>query len=173
MITNSNYSFSAKWPPELEADGFTIIPNTLIKNKGKLGITDQEFTIIISLALFRWDKRNPYPAVSTLCDYIGKRDTAVRNGLRSLEDKKLINRIPRNNQTNEYDFNPLLEKLKNYTQPAKKHRPPTHKKGRGTYHNTVTKENEAYKNKRRRPSGYSGKPDSIGRIISERYSYGQ
>ena len=173
MTKNSNYSFSAKWPPELAADGFTIIPNVLIRNKGKLGITDQEFAIIISLALFKWDKRNPYPAVSTLCDYIGKGDTAVRNSLRSLEDKRLIDRIPRNNQTNEYDFNPLTEKLKSYAQPIRKPRPPSPKVNRGTYQNTATEEDEANKNKRRRPRGYSGKPEPIGQIIHKRLNYEQ
>ena len=169
MTTNSNYNFSAKWPPELAADGFTIIPNVLIRNKGKLGITDQEFAIIISLALFKWDKRNPYPAVSTLCDYIGKGDTAVRNGLRSLEGKRLIDRIPRNNQTNEYDFSPLTEKLKSYTQPTKKQEPSAHKIDRVTYQNIATEEDEANKDKRRKRIEHSGKPTSIGNILSKRY----
>ena len=173
MTTNSNYNFSAKWPPELAADGFTIIPNVLIRNKARLGITDPEFAIIISLTLFRWDQRNPYPAVATLCDYMGKGDSTVRDITRSLEDKGLINRIQRNNQPTEYDFSPLTEKLKSYTQPIRKPRPPSPKVNRGTYQNTATEEDEANKNKRRRPREYSGKLESIGQVIHKRINYEQ
>ena len=104
---------------------------------------------------------------------MGKGDSTVRDITRSLEDKGLINRIQRNNQTNEYDFSPLIEKLKSYTQPIRKPRPPSPKVNRGTYQNTATEEDEANKNKRRRPREYSGKPESIGQVIRERRNYEQ
>lgn len=169
MTTNNTYAFSNKWSPQLQSDGFTTIPNTLIKNQARLGITDSEMVIIMSLVSFRWNQQMPYPSVATLSTFTGKTTGAIRNNLRNLEKKGIIRRIYREGQTNKYDLLPLINKLNSYTQPIKKSTPPSHKFSISPYQKNNTKEYAANNTKTRIGSRFSGKPVPIGELLNRRY----
>lgn len=169
MTTNSTHAFSNKWSPRLKTGGFTEIPNALIRNQGKLGITDAEMVILISLASFKWDRQMPYPSVATLSSYSGKSIGAVRNNLRSLDTKGLIKRVYRDNQTSKYDLRPLIKILENCAQPIDKSTPPHQKSGTPAYLIIDTKEYSLTNTKIRRHRTGSGKPAPIGKLLKERY----
>lgn len=171
MKTDKHYSFSNKWPSSLIDKGFTIIPNLLIWNQGKLGITSSELVVICCLASHQWDHRLPFPATSTLARYTGKTNGSIKDNLRSLETKGYLRRIYRDGQTNQYDLKPLKETLKSYAQPIKKSTRHSQKNNTPPYQKIDTKE-YPYKNiQRKRSDGYSGKPAIIGDIIQSRNSY--
>lgn len=169
MIVDDTYTFSNKWSYRLQSDGYTPIPNTLIKNQAKLGITDAEMVVIISLASFKWDRQMPYPSVATLCSFTGKTSGAVRNNLRNLERKGFIKRVYRENQTNKYDLSPLIQILNSYAQPIKKSIRRSDKFDTPPYQKIDTKEYVANKNKVKTRRKFSGKPTSLGELLHKRY----
>lgn len=174
MTTDKNYSFSAKWSPRLAADGFTTIPNALIRNQAKLGINSSELVVILCLASHKWDHQMPFPAVSSLCRYTGKSDGAIRGILRTLDSKGFIRRIYRDNQTSKYDLKPLVRILDGYTQPTKKSTPPGQKLDTQDYQKNNTNKYAFKNNKRSRNSSHSGKPSLLGDIAQSRINqYGQ
>lgn len=173
MTKKNNHAYSAKWSPIIATTDFTIIPHILIRNQARLGITDAEMVILILLSSHKFDQRHPFPSVPTLSGYIGKTPNAVRGNLKNLQKKGYIKRIYRPNKSSQYDLRPLIKILEGYAQPTKKLVPTIHKLDTPHYQNIDTKENEANKNKRRRPRGYSGKPEPIGQIVRKRLNYEQ
>lgn len=169
MTTNKTHTFSDKWSYRLQSDGFTAIPNTLIKNQARLGITDPEMVVIVSLASFKWNRQMPYPSVATLSGFTGKTTGAVRNNLRNLEKKGLIKRIYRENQTNKYDLSPLINVLDSYAQTIKKSTLPSRKFSTAPYQKNDTKEYAANNTKTRTRRRFSGKPIPLGELLSRRY----
>ncbi len=169
MTTNNTYTFSNKWSHQLQSDGFTAIPNTLIKNQARLGITDPEMVVIVSLVSFKWSQQMPYPSVATLSSFSGKTTGAVRTNLRNLEKKGLIRRIYRESKTSKYDLSPLIKVLNSYAQPIKKLTHPSHSFNTSPYQKNDTKEYAANNTKTRTRSRFSGKPVSIGELLSRRY----
>lgn len=169
MTTSSTYAFSDKWSRRLQSDGFTTIPNSLIKNQARLGITDPEMVVIVSLASFKWSRQMPYPSVATLSSFTGKTTGAVRNNLRNLEKKGLIKRIYRESKTSKYDLSPLIKALDSYAQPIKKLTPPGHSFSTLLYQKNDTKEYAANNTKTRIRSRFSGKPVPIGELLNRRY----
>ena len=169
MTTSNTYTFSDKWSPQLQSDGFTAIPNTLIKNQSKLRITDPEMVVIVSLLSFKWSRQMPYPSVATLSSFTGKTAGAVRGNLRNLEKKGLIKRVYRESQTNKYDLSPLVKALDSYTQAIKKSTHPSRKLNTSPYQRNNTKEYAANNTKTRTRSGFGGKPVSIGELLNRRH----
>ncbi len=165
MTTKNTYAFSDKWSSRLETGGFTNIPNVLIKNQSKLGITDPEMVVIVSLASYKWDQRLPYPSIPTLSKHIGKTPGAIRNNIRTLEKKGYIKRVYRDNQSNQYDLRPLIKVLESYTQPIKKIVSTRHKSSTPPYQDINTKEDAANNTKERRTRGYSGKLTHISESL--------
>lgn len=171
MTKKNNHAYSAKWSPIIATTDFTIIPHILIRNQARLGLTDAEIVTLILIISHKYDQRHPFPSVPTLSGYIGKTPNAVRGNLRSLERKGYIKRIYRNNNSSQYDLTPLIRVLECYVQAINKPTPGSHKLDTPHYQNIDTKEDEANKNKRRRPREYSGKLESIGQIIHKRINY--
>lgn len=169
MTANNTYTFSNKWSYQLQSDGYTPIPNTLIKNQAKLGITDAEMVVIMSLASFKWDRQMPYPSVATLCSFTGKTSGAIRNILRNLDRKGLVKRVYRENQTNKYDLSPLIKLLNSYAQPIKKSIHRSDKSDIPPYQQIDTKEYAANNTKTRKRREFSGKPVPLGELLSKRY----
>lgn len=166
MKKDDNYQFREKWSPQITKSGYTAIPNLLIRNQKKLGITTSEMVVLLGLLMHKWTSENPYPSVGSLSAYNGLDHKTIRKHLRSLEKKRVIKRIPRIGQTNEYDFMPLIQRLDCYTRPTQI-RVPHHSQTRGSpYSNLSTKEEAAKKTQRKRRSA---KPESIGNIMKNQY----
>lgn len=88
---------------------------------------------------------------------------------RSLCEKGLIERVERGgNQTNEYDFEPLISRLESYTQPIRKTIPTYRKANKPTYRKFDNEEDALNKTKERRRNGSSGKLTSVGSVLKEK-----
>lgn len=118
-LEQADYSFAAKWSDQIAERGHTALPNLLIINQVKLGITDSELVTLIGLLLHKWDENDPYPSVARLAKYSGSTQITIRRHLRSLDKKGLIERKKRSGTTNEYSLKPLINKLELYAQVAK------------------------------------------------------
>ena len=106
-------SLSAKWSEEIAEDGFTMLPNALLKHYGQLGLTPSEFLVLVNIESYRWEADDfPYPTVETLAKRVSmKTRTVTRLVTRLHSDKKLIIRRPRRNTSNEYSFHPMIYRL--------------------------------------------------------------
>jgi len=58
--------------------------------------------VINALLKFQWDANNPFPAVSTLAEYVGKSPLTVIRKVTALQKKGYVERIERAGRTNEY-----------------------------------------------------------------------
>ena len=106
------YAVEERWTPELVADGWTPVPDTFLKNYHRLGVTSSEAILLIHIVSHKWDKNLPFPAASTLARRMGVTETAIRNNLRSLEKKKLLQRLPQRGKANRFDLSLLFDRLK-------------------------------------------------------------
>jgi DNA-binding MarR family transcriptional regulator len=164
----SNYDFTIKWSPLLLGDGFTVIPNTLIEHQADLKITSSELNTIVGLLSFKWDDRKPWPSAATLSGYSGLAVHTIRTNLRNLEKKGFIKRHHINGRSNEYDFQPLLERLESYAHPIQKRIPSRSNLNSRPYSNMNTKEDALNKTKIRKRNGKSGKLTSLGEVLSNK-----
>lgn len=94
--------FIDKWTKEIQAHGFTELPNLLIEFQGELKITPTEMCVLIAILKFQWDKKHPFPSVGTISKYIGKSPLTVTRCITSLDNKNLLQRVERSGRTNEY-----------------------------------------------------------------------
>jgi hypothetical protein len=104
--------------------GFVAVPTVLVRNKGRLGLDDDELGLILAIMTYKWDDAAPYPSVETLADHLGWSSRKVQRVLRKLEAKDestgkrgayLVitprRTGPKRNDTNLYDFTPLFTAL--------------------------------------------------------------
>ncbi len=113
LSSSDDNSLAAKWSEAIAEDGFTMVPNSLLKHYGQLGLTPSEFLILVNIESYRWEADNfPFPSVETLAKRVDmKTRTVTRIITRLHKDKRLIIRRPRRNTSNEYSFYPIIYKL--------------------------------------------------------------
>lgn len=168
-VTKKTASFSDKWSVLIEDRGYTQIPNLLIRHMGDLGITPIEYAVINGLLSHQWSEENSFPSLNTISSYIGRSRGTAQSAVRSLENKGLIIRKPRGgNETNEYDFGPLVERLESYAQPIEKSIPTHRKTDNLGYRKVDTEEHSPNKTYLKRHSRNSGKPTHIGEVLSRK-----
>lgn len=169
-VISQDDSFSDKWSSGIEDEGYVQFPNLLIKHQHDLGITSPELVFLLGLLVHKWDTRNPFPSLATVGTYSGKTRNTAQAAARSLENKGFILRVSRGgNETNEYDFNPLINRLESYSQVVKKSIP-THRKI-DTYSHRII-DNEEYqpnKTQEKRRSTNSGKLSNVGDVLIDMY----
>lgn len=102
------------WGTPILDDGFANVPNMLIRNYRKLGITHAEFGLIMNLITYKHDAGNPYPSQETLANSLDSSTRAVRKLISSLEDKELIwveyQYIEGKRSSNIYVLKPMIDK---------------------------------------------------------------
>jgi hypothetical protein len=100
------------WGKKL-ARPFTALSRYFIDNNHRLRypITPTEFMLIVHLLRFKWDERMPFPAFSTLAKNMIKSEQAVRAAARSLEKKGYLQRHMVKGRPNQFDLQPLFDKL--------------------------------------------------------------
>lgn len=102
------------WGTPILDDGFANVPNMLIRNYRKLGITHGEFGLIMQLISYKHDEGNPFPSQETLADNLESSTRAVRKLIASLEDKGLVwveyQYIEGKRASNIYILKPLIDK---------------------------------------------------------------
>jgi hypothetical protein len=109
----STREVAKRWTPRLTQDGWTPVSDYFLENYHRLKpqVTSVEAMLVIHLMRHKWDERPPRPAFKTLAKRMGLTDTSVRNHARSLEKKKLLVRIKRVAQPNQFDLTPLFGAL--------------------------------------------------------------
>lgn len=105
--------FESKWPPEVTSLGFTMVPNALLKFYPELSLTPSEFLVLVNIESYRWNaKKLPFPSVKKLARRMNLSERTVTRTITSLQNERdVIMRHKRTNTSNEYSFEPLIEKL--------------------------------------------------------------
>ncbi len=108
------FGFKEKWSETIAANGFTCVPNLLIRNFAYIGITPPELAVIVILESYRYTYDNlPRPSIETISQFMGCTERHTTRLLASLENKGLLDRNKRFRQTSEYDISPLIDRLDN------------------------------------------------------------
>ena len=101
--------------------GFTSVPNTLLRYRTKLGIKSHHLSLIIDIMSFKWDIENPFPSYSALAEKAGVTERGIMKTIQDLEKIKLLIRTQRFDKetgaqiTTVFDFRPLVQKLTDET----------------------------------------------------------
>jgi hypothetical protein len=99
-----------RWTPRL-AENWTPISDYFLKNYHRLKITHIEAMVIVHLMSFKWDSAAPFPSLKTVARRMGISDTAVRNHIRSLCKKEMLQRQSFQGTTNRFYLEPLFQNL--------------------------------------------------------------
>jgi len=106
-----------KWTKNLIGLGFCTVPSIMIWAQGRLGLSAEQFTILMHLADFWWDAGEPpFPTKQLLATRIGMGARQVQRHLTTLEDGGFIRRVerfrgPKNQLANGYEMRGLVRKL--------------------------------------------------------------
>ena len=105
------------WGTRILDEGFTSIPNILVRNYRSLGIEHGEWGLICTLLSYKHDNRDPFPEQETLAGHLQVSVRQVRKWTDSLVDKGLL-RVGRrrHNQTKQfgalvYNLLPLINRV--------------------------------------------------------------
>lgn len=105
------------WGTRLLDEGFTSIPNILIRNYRKLKIEHGEYGFISQLLSYKHDARDPYPSRELLAENLCCSTRQIDKWVKSLRTKGLLRTGRRRNVHNKqwdnavYSFKPLLDSL--------------------------------------------------------------
>lgn len=103
------------WGARILDEGFTSIPNLLIRNLRKIGMTDAEWVLVCTLLTYKYDARDPYPSEERIAEHMGISERAVRKLIKSLKEKGLIlvghrrDKASKKRITNVYNFKPMID----------------------------------------------------------------
>lgn len=98
-------------------EGFTSVPNLLLRYRSILGIKPQHLSLIIDIMSFKWDIYSPFPSYTTLAKRAGVDERTIKRITQDLEELKLLIKEPRFDNatgaqiTTIFDFRPLVKKL--------------------------------------------------------------
>lgn len=107
-----SFEFSAKWSQVVAKQGFTQIPNALLRSRKQLGVTTTELYILIVLESFRYDNwRAPYPSLQLLSEITGLHRQTIYRATAKLETLELIEKYRRYNSSSVYDLRPVGQRL--------------------------------------------------------------
>jgi Mn-dependent DtxR family transcriptional regulator len=103
---------SVRWGISL-GNGFTEVPNIILDNYARLGVTPQEAMLLIHIARYCFEKQSDseaFPSVSRLAAEMGRSKRYVLTLLAKLKEKKLIDITHRDGLPSIYDLSPLAKK---------------------------------------------------------------
>lgn len=111
---------------EILDEGFTTVPNILLKYRKNLRIKAKHLVLIIDIMSFKWNSENPFPSYTTLAKRAGMEERSVKRTMQELEELHLLRRTQRFNKesgaqiTTTFDFRPLVKKLNEEKSKSKK-----------------------------------------------------
>lgn len=106
-----------RWGKAVIERGFTVLPTMLLWAQARLGLTPDEFNVVVQLAAHWWDaNENPRPAKDTIAERMGKNPRTIQRYLTQLEGKGLVKRIARyrpgrGQGANSYSLDGLVKRL--------------------------------------------------------------
>ena len=72
-------------------NGFTAVPDVLIKSQGQLDLSPTEMVVLLNILLHWWREDEwPYPRISTICERMGTSRRTVERAVRGLHEKGLV-----------------------------------------------------------------------------------
>src|SRR3990167_9457469 len=107
-----------KWGVAVMKLGYCILPSVLLQAQARLLINAQQMIVLLQLVEHWWTADGKvYPSKDTLADRIGLTPKQIQRHIKVLEQKVLVQRIPRVlkgrcKTSNEYDLSGLVKKLK-------------------------------------------------------------
>jgi hypothetical protein len=122
--TASRRTLEERHGPALLAHGYTALPNTVLMQYRRLGITDAEFLVIVHLWSDWWgDREQPCPAIGTLAGRLGKSVRQVQHLITSLQAKGLLGVYRRSDErggqiSNAYDLRPFVHAVETLLEPT-------------------------------------------------------
>ncbi|KYE31225.1 hypothetical protein AF374_22580 [Salmonella enterica subsp. enterica serovar Typhimurium] len=113
----------SKWGKTNISAGWTNIPNALLENQSRLGLSCIDTMVLINLIMHWWEKDNPpRPSKKRLANMLGVSLKTVQRSFIHLEQCGAIKRIPRYKEgkdnartTNHYDLNGLVDLLEGFS----------------------------------------------------------
>lgn len=92
-VATQSETIDNKWGNAISA-GFVAVPNALIKYQSKLGVSQNELTVLMNLLLHWWYKdRLPFPSTRNIAIRSGMEVRTVQRALSSLKTKQLIRKV--------------------------------------------------------------------------------
>ncbi|WP_078430460.1 DnaD domain protein [Alkalihalobacterium alkalinitrilicum] len=114
MNSEQDSKIELMWGNEILDDGFSILPNMLIRYARKLGLTYGEIHLINVISTYKHDNRDPYPSQEAIAEHMDITTRQVRKMIESIEEKGLVMVGQRTAEgkfkSNVYNFQPLIEK---------------------------------------------------------------
>ncbi len=109
-------NITATFGSDLVLEGFTSVPNILLKMYRRIGISDFQMMLLINLIRFRVEDRDYYPAPEAIAQYMQATPDSVKNELNDLQEKEIIAvseyyDSEKNAVFKGYDFEPLFLKV--------------------------------------------------------------
>ena len=109
---------AARWSKSVLEQGYTVIPALLMNAQNRLGLSPEEFNVVLHLA-YHWRRAgfDPYPTKRRIAALMGKSDKQIQRYFKSLEEKGLVERQKRMSRTrgqmsNSYDMSGLVGRLR-------------------------------------------------------------
>jgi len=102
---------------EILDEGFTSVPNILLRYRSKIGLKPKHIMLIIDIMSYKWAAGYPFPSYSTLSQRSGIEERSVKRITQDLEELGLLVKTPRFDGetgaqvTTVFDFRPLVKKL--------------------------------------------------------------
>src|SRR5690349_9001851 len=81
------------------SEGFLPVPRNFLLYAGELGLTASETLFVLALMTFKWGEEPPFPGYKRLAEMLGTSPQQARKLAKQLEDKGLLRRIPRRDQS--------------------------------------------------------------------------
>ena len=158
-------------------EGFTSVPNILLRYRSSLRIKSHHLALIIDIMSFKWDSENPFPSYSALAERAGMTERRIMQTAQELERLNLLIRTQRFNEdtgvqiTTIFDFRPLIQELKGEMHKAEPERKPSN-----VYKATIYKKEVDQRRKGEGEKFIMGRvknssPSTLKYISPEEYSY--
>jgi hypothetical protein len=121
-IAQVDSSFLARYGRVIVSRGIAAVPRALFTHQKVLGLTPQRVWFVCYILSFQWDTTLPYPSIYRMAERTGYSKQQLHNIKAELvQQGYLILRRRINeeggNDTNTYDFSPLLEAIRAHLQP--------------------------------------------------------
>ncbi len=158
-------------------EGFTSVPNILLRYRSNLRIKSHHLALIIDIMSFKWDSENPFPSYSALAERAGMTERRIMQTAQELEKLNLLIRTQRFNEdtgvqiTTIFDFRPLIQELKGETHTVEPQRKP------GNTHKAITYKTEVDSHRKGEGEKFimgrvkNSSPSTLKYISPEEYSY--
>ncbi len=103
-----------KWGSIVLDEGWTIIPNKLLMDQAKLGISPLQMCALLHMLRFWWELRKPpFPSVEKTAKEIGVSEDELSEAIKALEKNGLIRILDRGAGSNAYGLTSLRSHLIN------------------------------------------------------------